>query len=49
MSNGQQEQQPQQSGESQRAPQSAYEAEAPRLERDPRKETPRPFTDWASI
>jgi hypothetical protein len=39
----------QQAGESPRAPQSAYEADAPRLERAAPKTAPRPITDWASI
>lgn len=41
--------QPQQSSEAPRAPQSAYEAEAPRVERRAPKPAPRPITDWASI
>ena len=47
--------QPQQAGESSRAPQSAFGADAPRLERPAPKsgtaaeERPRPLRDWASI
>jgi hypothetical protein len=41
--------QPQQAGETPRAPQSALEAEAPRIERGKLKAAERPITDWASI
>jgi len=41
--------QSQQTGDAPRAPQSAHEAEAPRIERRAPKPAPRPITDWASI
>lgn len=42
--------QPQQAADAARAPTSAHEAAAPRIERPaPKREDARRFTDWASI
>ncbi len=41
--------QPQQAGAAPRAPQSAWEAAAPRLKRATAEPDPSPITDWASI
>jgi hypothetical protein len=41
--------QAQQAGEAPRAPQSAWEAAAPRLKRATTEPDPSPITDWASI
>lgn len=41
--------QTQQAGEAQRAPQSAWEADAPRIKRAASKPAQSPITDWASI